>query len=96
VIMPLPRPARTRPAAPLRDRHGTSAVEFCVVAPLVLMAFALVADLGNAVQQSLRLETAARAGAQYALTFPTDAAAIQAEVRRALPDWGDVTVEVPA
>lgn len=54
-----------------RDR-GVSALEFALVMPLVVLIMLGIADYGNALQQSLRLEAAARAGAQVALTRPGD------------------------
>lgn len=54
-----------------RDR-GVSAIEFALVMPVVMLIMLGVADYGNALQQSLRLEAAARAGAQVAFTRPGD------------------------
>jgi Flp pilus assembly protein TadG len=54
----------------LRDKHGVAALEFAIVAP-VLIAMALSAyDIGNAVQQRMLLQQALRAGGQYAVSFP--------------------------
>ncbi|HWX50017.1 MAG TPA: TadE/TadG family type IV pilus assembly protein [Roseomonas sp.] len=76
-------------------RRGVSALEFALIAPaLALMALGGF-DLGNAVLQSLRLEAAARAGAQYAFTRPTDSAGITASIRANLPGWTDITVPDP-
>lgn len=54
-----------------RDR-GVSALEFALVMPLVMLIMVAVADFGNALQQAIRLESAARAGAQVAFTHPGD------------------------
>ena len=54
-----------------RDR-GVSALEFALVTPVVLVIMVGIADFGNALQQAVRLETAARAGAQVAFTHPGD------------------------
>lgn len=76
-------------------RRGVSALEFALVAPtLALMALGGF-DLGNAVLQRLQLEAAARAGAQYAFSRPTDSAGIVAAIRANLPAWTDVTVPDP-
>ena len=77
------------------DRRGVSALEFVLVMPLIVLIMLATADLGNAVQQSIRLETAARAGAQYAFTFPRDAAGIRNQVLSTLSGWTDVTVPNP-
>lgn len=52
--------------------RGASALEFALIMPVVMLIFTAVADLGNALQQSVRLEAAARAGAQVAFTSPGD------------------------
>ena len=78
-----------------RWRRGSSAIEFALLAPF----FALIAigayDLGNAVQASMRLERAARAGAQYALVYPRDLSGIQSAVRAAWPALGAANVPTP-
>lgn len=56
---------------PNRDR-GVSAIEFALVTPVVILIMMGVADYGNALQQMVRLQAAARAGAQVALTQPGD------------------------
>jgi Flp pilus assembly protein TadG len=61
-------------------RRGTAAVEFGLIAPVMAFALLAVTDLGLAIEQRERLQTAARAGAQVALFTPTDQAAIQAAV----------------
>lgn len=78
-----------------RDR-AVSALEFALVTPVVLLIMMGIADYGNALQQSLRLETAARAGAQVALTQPGDtrttandpsAALVRTAVLNSLAGW---------
>jgi Flp pilus assembly protein TadG len=65
----------------LRDRRGVAAVEFALLAPILITLLASVVDLGLAIERSIRLETSAQAGAQYILRFPndTDGAATAAE-----------------
>jgi len=83
------------PRSSIRSRRGSSAVEFALLAPF----FALIAigayDLGNAVQTSMRLERAARAGAQYAIVYPRDLTGIQAAVRAAWPALATANVPLP-
>ncbi len=78
-----------------RDR-AVSALEFALVTPVVLLIMMGIADYGNALQQSLRLEAAARAGAQVALTQPGDtrttpndpsAALVRTAVLSSLAGW---------
>ncbi|MDJ0391285.1 pilus assembly protein [Roseomonas sp. E05] len=76
-------------------RRGVSALEFALVAPVLALMALGGFDLGNAVLQNLRLEAAARAGAQYAFTRPTDGAGITAAIRANLPGWADITVPDP-
>ena len=83
---------------PWRGRgRGVSALEFALSAPLVLFVMLGIADFGNALQQSIRLEGAARAGAQIALASPYDTAAIRTATMANLAGWqlaadgGDVT-----
>lgn len=82
---------------PLRRRdRGVSALEFVLVAPVVMFIMTAVADIGNALQQAVRLEAAARAGAQVAFTHPGDtqfnnndpnAALVRTAVFNNLPGW---------
>lgn len=54
-----------------RDR-GVSALEFALTLPILTFIMLGVADYGAALQQSIRLEAAARAGAQVAFTHTGD------------------------
>jgi Flp pilus assembly pilin Flp len=81
----------------VRDARGVAAVEFAVMLPLLVLVLLGVLDLGQASEQTIRLEAAARAGAQYGLYFPEDGAGITQRVRDALPSgWTDITVAPPA
>jgi Flp pilus assembly pilin Flp len=81
----------------LRGRRGTAAVEFALALPLLTLVLLGVLDLGRAAEQTIRLEAAARAGAQYALSFPEDGAGIAQRVRAALPaEWSDIALVAPA
>jgi Flp pilus assembly protein TadG len=73
-----------------RDR-GASALEFVLVMPLLAMLMFAAADYGNAMQQAIRLEAAARAGAQVAFTSPRSVNAINTAVRSALAGWAEGT-----
>lgn len=74
------------------DRRGIATLEMALLAPFLMLLLLAVFELGTAIEQSLRLETAARAGALHAAALPTDAAGIEATVRAALDGWTNVTV----
>ncbi|MDR3539023.1 MAG: TadE/TadG family type IV pilus assembly protein [Acetobacteraceae bacterium] len=57
----------------MRQRAGTAAVEFALLAPLFILAFAGMIDLGNAIYTQIRLEAAVAAGANFAM-LPTSIA----------------------
>lgn len=76
-----------------RCRRGTSAAEFGMIAPVMVLLLAGLVDLAGAMQQTIRLESAARAGAQYAMGFPEDTAGIITATAAAI-GAGDGTVAV--
>jgi Flp pilus assembly pilin Flp len=78
-----------------RCSKGVSALEFALIAPIMALLVMGGFDLGSIVQQSLRLEAAARAGAQHAFSRPSDTAGIAAAIRANLPGWTDITVPSP-
>ena len=80
-----------------RDCTGVAAVEFAVVAPVLITLLGAAVDLGTAVDRSIRLENAARTGAQYATRKPGDATGAQTAAMAALtavPGWSGATVTV--
>ncbi|MBB5690293.1 pilus assembly protein [Roseomonas alkaliterrae] len=64
--------------------RGASALEFALTAPIVLFITLAVVDFGNALQRTIRLESAARAGAQVAFSQPDDQNAIRAAILQSL------------
>jgi len=48
-----------------RDRRAVAAVEFALIAPIMLALIGAAVDLGRGIEQAIKLETAARAAAQY-------------------------------
>ena len=66
------------------DVRGVVAVEHALAAPFLLLLLSGLIDLGYALQQSSSLSTAARAGAQYAMRFPSDSDGITQVVRKAV------------
>lgn len=80
-----------------RCRRGLSAVEFGLVAPFLLLILSGLVDLGHALQRSIVLDNAARAGAHLAMSIPQDSAAMAAATRAALGALeASVTVEGPS
>jgi len=73
--------------AVLGDRRGIAATEFAIIGGVLLTLVLAAYDLGSAVQQSIRLTLAVRAGGQYAVSFPTDATGINAAFTNALPSY---------
>lgn len=60
-MMSIPRVlARLRTA-----RRGVAAVEFALISPILVTLLGGAVDLGRGIERSIKLETAARAGAQY-------------------------------
>lgn len=80
------RRARGRRALRRGDR-GAVALEFALLLPVITLIMTGVADYGTALQQIIRLENAARAGAQVAMTKPGDASEIRTMVLAQLTDW---------
>lgn len=78
-----------------RDGSGLTTVEFALVAPVMILVLLTTYDLGNATWRSMRLEMAARNGAQYAFANPTDAAGIVNAVQNAVAGWANVTILTP-
>ncbi len=65
-------------------RRATAALEFGIIAPLLLLLLSATVDIGGAMHQTIRLENAARAGMQFAISFPDDTAGIRAAAAAAL------------
>jgi hypothetical protein len=88
-------PARLAARVKQLGRRGVAAMELALVMPLLLLTLVFTIDLGGALEQSIRLENAARNGAQYALSYPTDTAGIRDQVLQSLPGWTDVQIATP-
>jgi Flp pilus assembly protein TadG len=68
-----------------RDRRGVSALEFAIVAPVMVTLMLGAYDLGNAAQRQIDLQEAVRSGGAYALNHPTDVSGIRTIVTNSLP-----------
>lgn len=92
----IPRPYLSQLRRLLGDRRGGPAMEFAIIAPILAVCLIFVFDLGNALQQRIRLAEAVRAAGLYAFSYPTDlsnnvnSTAIAAAVASAVPDWTDL------
>jgi Flp pilus assembly protein TadG len=64
-------------AALLRAPHGSVAIEFSIAAPVLVIIFIPLIDIGMGVYQQMQVQDAAQAGAQYAMAHGWDSAAIQ-------------------
>ena len=76
----------------LRHRRATTAVEFALIAPILALCLTSVYDLGNALQQNIRMREAVRAGGLYAQFYAEDTTGIQNAVTGAVSNWTNVTV----
>jgi Flp pilus assembly protein TadG len=75
-----------------RPRAGTASVELALLVPVFAAMLVAMFDWGIAIDQRLRLQAAARAGAEQALQTPADPAAITAAVRAAAPSFASLTI----
>lgn len=78
-----------------KNREGNAAIETALLLPVLILLGAGVGDFGYGVYDHMRLVSAVRAGAQYALKNPDDAGGAQTAVEAALElEAGAVTVTV--
>jgi hypothetical protein len=66
------------------DERGNVFVEFAVGVPVLLLLLSGAIDLGLALDQSSALRNAARAGAQYAMRFPSDSSGISDAAKKSV------------
>lgn len=65
----------------IHDDGGVAAIEFAVIAGMLVMMLVLLTDLGLGVSAKIEVENAAQYGAQYAFNNGYDANAIQSAVQ---------------
>ena len=66
-----------------RDRRGSSAVEFAVGAPVLLIGLIIVTDVGLAVSDRMNLDQSVRAGAEFAMNNVEDEDTLEEMVKSA-------------
>ena len=77
-----------------RDTSGTSAIEFAIIAPVLIACVVALSDVNNVQFQAANMQTGVRAGMQYALKGGTDAPTMQAQADAAWtnkPSGGTLT-----
>jgi Flp pilus assembly protein TadG len=75
------------------DSRGVAAVEFAMIAPILVALLGAAVDLGRGIQQGIRLETAARVGTQFVTLKPeATQTEVSAAVLSALPGVSGVVV----
>ena len=65
-----------------RDRRGVAALEMAAVAPILILLLMICVDFGRAISQSIELNHAVKAGAQYAIAAANAQAQIEATISR--------------
>lgn len=93
--MQAPNGLLTRLRRLANDRKGGPAMEFAIIAPILLVCLIFTFDLGNALQTRIRLGEAVRAGGLYATSYSDSMTDIATAVTNAIPDWTNVTVATP-
>ena len=78
-----PRGWARRAVALWRERRGIAAVEFALVAPILLALMVGIIDLGFAFSAQIKVQLAAQAGAQYAQLYGYDSTKISNAVTAA-------------
>ena len=61
-----------------RDQQGVSAVEFALVAPMLILAMLVATDLGLSLSRKASVANAARAGAEFATIYGWNSSGITA------------------
>jgi Flp pilus assembly protein TadG len=71
-----------------RGIHGTAAIELAVLAPVLVAATVVTADLGMGIYRNMQVQAAAQAGAEYAVTHGFNASGITNAIAIATPLTG--------
>lgn len=76
------------------DRSGAIAIEFAILAPLLVFGLLGMADIGIGIATRMELDRIVRSGAQAAISLNNDAAAIRALVLASSATQAGLDVEV--
>lgn len=76
-------------------RRGIAASEMAVMAPVLVLLFFGTHDVAQVMQSSVRLERAARSGAQFAIANPQDLQGVRSAVLSAAPGLSNTIVPLP-
>jgi Flp pilus assembly protein TadG len=68
--------------------RGAAAIELAALAPVLVMAIVVTADLGMGIYRRMQVQGAAQAGAEYAVTHGFDASAIASAIAISTPLTG--------
>ena len=79
----------------IRSEAGNAAVEFAILAPILTVLVAGLGDMASAVNLATKLNSAARAGATYAMVYPSDTNGVKVAAQAATNDSG-MTVGTPS
>src|SRR5204863_7152061 len=71
-------------ASGYRNDNGSVAAEFALMAPIIFLIAAGIADFGMLATKSAGLAATARIGAEYARTYPDDTSVIQHAMQSAM------------
>ncbi|HEX3523656.1 MAG TPA: TadE family protein [Stellaceae bacterium] len=75
---------RGKIASGYRNHNGSVAAEFALMAPIIVLIAAGIADFGMLATKSVGLAATARIGAAYARTYPGDTSGIQHAMQTAM------------
>jgi Flp pilus assembly protein TadG len=80
-----------------RGERGQTMVEFALIVPLMLVIVFGIVDFGRAYSVWVTITNAAREGARYGITNPTDTSGITSSVKKASGSYNDthLTVSTP-
>jgi pilus assembly protein CpaE len=67
----------------VKARDGSSAIEFAIAAPMLILSLITVTDIGLAMQQRMNLDQSVRAGAEFAMNNVSDVETIKEMVKSA-------------
>jgi len=79
-----------------RDIHGVAAIEFAIVAPMLVLAMVCTADLGLGIYRKMQVQNAAQAGAEYAIVHGYVSASITTAVSNATTFSGISATPAPS